>query len=201
MKRVRRLLYPKESPRAFLTPVLSAGMLAIVTALALTAWQSKPAETAAEAFNRWLNEDVTYIITNEERNAFNQLQSNEERDKFIEQFWERRNPAQGAVENSFKVEHYRRMAFANDHFSSRSGVPGWKSDRGRIYITFGPPDEIDSHPLGSAARLPYEDWRYRFIEGIGNDISIEFVDRDSNGEFHMTMDPSEKDSVQRFTKP
>jgi len=201
MKRIRRLLYPSESPRAIPTSVFSAAALIMVTALALTAWQSKPAETPADPFQYWLNQDVTYIISAEERNAFNQLQSNEERDKFIEQFWERRNPTPGSVENPFKVEHYRRIAFANDHFTSRSGVPGWKSDRGRIYITFGPPDEIDSHPVGSAAKLPYEDWRYRFIEGIGNDVSIEFVDRDSNGEYHMTMDPSEKDSVQRYTKP
>jgi GWxTD domain-containing protein len=197
MKRIRRLLYPKESPRTFLMPVLSAGMLALATALVLTAWQSKPAETADDPFQRWVNAEVTYIITDAERNAFNQLNSNEERDKFIEQFWERRNPLPGAVENPFKMEHYRRMAFANDHFSSSSGLPGWKTDRGRIYITFGPPDEIDSHPVGSAAKLPYEDWRYRFIQGIGNDISIEFVDRDSNGEYHMTMDPSEKDSIKR----
>ena len=201
MKRVRRLLYPKENPRAFLTPVLSAGMLAIVTALALTAWQSKPAETSADPFQRWLNQDVTYIITAAERNAFNQLQSNPEREQFILQFWERRNPTPGAAENPFQVEHYRRIAFANDHFSSSSGLPGWKTDRGRIYITFGPPDEIDSHPVASAARLPYEDWRFRFIEGIGNDVNIEFVDTDSNGEYHMTMDPSEKDSIQRLTKP
>jgi GWxTD domain-containing protein len=201
MKRIRRLLYPKESPRAFLMPVLSAGVLAIVTALALTAWQSKPAETSADPFQRWLNQDVTYIITEAERNAFNQLQSNPEREQFILQFWERRNPTPGAAENPFQVEHYRRIAFANDHFSSSSGFPGWKTDRGRIYITFGPPDEIDSHPVASAARLPYEDWRFRFIEGIGNDVNIEFVDTDSNGEYHMTMDPSEKDAVRRFTKP
>ncbi len=194
MKRIRRLLYPKESPRAFLAPVLSAGMLAIVTALALTAWQSKPAETSAEAFNRWVNEDVTYIITNEERNAFRQLNTNEERDKFIEQFWERRNPTPGAAENPFKLEHYRRLAFANEHFTSRSGVQGWRADRGRVYIMFGPPDEIDSHPVAAAAKLPYEDWRYRFIEGIGNDINVEFVDRDSNGEYDMTMDPNNKNN-------
>jgi len=201
MKRVRRLLYPRESPRAFPTPVLSAGMLAIVTALALTAWQSKPAETPADPFQYWLNQDVTYIITDAERNAFNQLQSDPAREQFIEQFWERRNPTPGAAENPFRAEHYRRIAFANDHFSSSSDLPGWKTDRGRIYITFGPPDEIDSHPAASAAKLPYEDWRYRFIQGIGNDVSIEFVDRDSNGEYHMTMDPSETDAVQRFTKP
>jgi GWxTD domain-containing protein len=192
MKRIRRLLYPQESPRAFLTPVLSAGMLAIVTALALTAWQSKPAEAPAEAFNRWVNEDVTYIITNEERNAFSQLNTNEEREHFIDRFWERRNPTPGAVENPLKVEHYRRMSFANDHFTSKSGIPGWKTDRGRIYITFGPPDEIDSHPNASATKLPYEDWHYRHLENVADNVALEFIDTDSNGEFHWARDPNNK---------
>jgi GWxTD domain-containing protein len=201
IRRIRRLLYPQESPRAFLTPVLSAGMLAIVTALMLTAWQSKPAETSADAFQHWVNEEVTYIITDAERNAFNQLQSNEEREKFIEQFWERRNPTPGGVENAFRAEHYRRIAFANDHFPANSGIPGWKNDRGRIYITFGPPDEIDSHPAGSATMPPYEDWRYRFIEGIGNNVSMRFVDTGLNGEFHMTMDPNPQGATRRITRP
>jgi len=199
MKRIRRLLYPKESPRAFLTPLLSAGMLIIVAALALTAWQSKPADSptqqaTADFFQTWLNEDVTYIITAAERDAFNQLQSNEEREKFIDQFWLRRDPTPGTVENEFKEEHYRRMSYAS-RFASQLGTPGWKTDRGRIYITFGPPDEIDSHPAGSAGKPPYEDWRYRFIEGIGNDVSMEFVDTELNGEFHMSRDPNEKTGV------
>jgi GWxTD domain-containing protein len=198
MKRIRRLLYPKESPRAFLTPLLSAGMLVVVTALALTAWQSKPAtesERIADAYSRWLNIDVAYIITPAEREAFRKLQSNEERAMFIEQFWIRRNPTPGAAENPFRLEHYRRIAYANDHFPSLADTPGWKTDRGRIYITFGPPDEIDSHPAGSAGKPPYEDWRYRVIEGIGNDVNMAFVDTELNGEFHMSRDPNEKTGV------
>ena len=204
MKRIRRLLYPKERPRVFLTPVLSAGVLVVVTALALTAWQSKPvpeSERLADAFNRWLNVDVAYIITQSERDAFNRLQSNEEREMFVEQFWLRRDPTPGTVENEFKDEHYRRIAYANDRFSSRADTRGWKTDRGRIYITFGPPDEIDSHPEGSAAKPPYEDWLYRFIQGIGSNVSMEFADTDGNGEFHMTMDPNSQGAARRITKP
>jgi len=145
--------------------------------------------------------DVKYIITQQERNAFNGLQSNEEREMFVEQFWMRRNPTPGAAENPFKVEHYRRIAFANDRFASRADTPGWKTDRGRIYITFGPPDEIDSHPGGSAAKPPYEDWLYRFIEGIGTNVAMEFVDTDLDGEFHMTMDPNSQGTTRRITKP
>lgn len=204
MKRIHRLLYPRETPRTFPAPVFAAGLLTIVAALALTAWQSRPAtesERIADAFNRWLNVDVRYIITPQERSAFNALQSNEERQMFVEQFWTRRNPTPGAAENPFQVEHYRRMAYANDHFASRADTPGWKTDRGRIYITFGPPDEIDSHPVASAAKPPYEAWRYRWIEGIGNNVNMEFVDAALDGEFHMTMDPNPQGATRRITRP
>jgi GWxTD domain-containing protein len=153
-------------------------------------------------WHKWLNEDVAYIITDAERQAFKQLNTDEERAQFVEQFWLRRDPTPDTIENEFKEEHYRRIAYANERFAS--SVPGWKTDRGRIYITFGPPDEIDEHPSGGTYQrpaaegggqtttLPFENWRYRYIEGIGNDINIEFVDTRLNGEYHMTMDPSEK---------
>jgi GWxTD domain-containing protein len=156
-------------------------------------------------WRKWLNEDVVYIITDEERKAFKQMNTDEEREQFVEQFWLRRDPTPDTVENEYKEEHYRRIAYANEHFAS--GIPGWKADRGRIYITFGPPDEIDSHPSGGTyerpaaegggetTTFPFEDWRYRYIEGIGNDINIEFVDTTMTGEYRMTMDPSEKDAL------
>jgi GWxTD domain-containing protein len=201
MKRIRRLLYPKESPRTLLTPVLSAGMLVAVTAMALTAWQSKPAGDASGNFyQQWLNEEVPYIITDAERHTFNQLQSNSEREIFIEQFWAHRNPDPGAVENAFRAEHYRRIGYANEHFGSKAGTPGWKTDRGRIYVMFGPPNEIDSHPNASATKLPYEDWHYRHLENIGDNVAIEFIDAELNGEFHMARDPNAGDG-RRITKP
>ncbi len=158
-------------------------------------------------YRKWLSEDVVYIITDEERAAFKRLQTDEEREQFIEQFWLRRDPTPDTVENEFKEEHYRRIAYANEHFAS--GIPGWKADRGRIYITFGPPDERDEHPSGGTyerppeegggetTTYPFEDWRYRYIEGIGNDVLVEFVDPTMTGEYHMTMDPSEKDALSR----
>ncbi|HKD63376.1 MAG TPA: GWxTD domain-containing protein [Candidatus Acidoferrales bacterium] len=156
-------------------------------------------------YKKWLNEDVVYIISPEERSAFVHLTTNEEREQFIEQFWQRRNPDPDSAENTFKEEHYRRIAYANEHYAS--GIPGWKTDRGRIYIMWGPPDEIDSHPSGgsydrpanegggSTSTFPFEDWRYRYLEGIGEDVNIEFVDPTMTGEFHLTMDPSEKDAL------
>jgi len=156
-------------------------------------------------YRKWLNEDVTYIITDEERAAFKRLSTDEEREQFIEQFWLRRDPSPDSAENEFKEEHYRRIAYANERFAS--GIPGWKTDRGRIYITYGPPDENESHPSGGSYERPYEEgggttstypfekWRYRWIEGIGTDIIIEFVDPTMTGEYRMTMDPSEKDAL------
>jgi GWxTD domain-containing protein len=156
-------------------------------------------------WKKWLDNDVTYIITDEERKAFKRLNTDEEREQFVEQFWLRRDPTPDTIENEYKEEHYRRIAYANERYAS--GIPGWKTDRGRIYITFGPPDEIDSHPSGGTyerpmaegggetSTYPFEDWRYRYIEGIGNDVNIEFVDPTMTGEYRMTMDPSEKDAL------
>jgi GWxTD domain-containing protein len=156
-------------------------------------------------WKKWLNEDVVYIITDEERNAFKHLQTDEEREQFVEGFWKRRDPTPDTEENEYKEELYRRIAYANEHYAS--GIPGWKTDRGMIYIKYGPADEVDSHPSGGSYQRPYqegggetstypfEDWRYRYLDGIGSDINIEFVDTTMTGEYHMTMDPSEKDAL------
>jgi GWxTD domain-containing protein len=140
-------------------------------------------------YRNWLNEDVAYIITDEERKAFKTLPTDAEREHFIEQFWTRRDPTPGTVENEMKEEHYRRIAYTNDHFASF--VPGWKTDRGRVYIVYGPPDEIESHPNGSATQsFPYEQWLYRHIDGVGSNVIVEFDDPNRTGEYRMTMDPN-----------
>ena len=156
-------------------------------------------------YRQWLNEDVIYIISPEERNAFLQLDTNEEREQFIEQFWLRRSSNPDLPDNDFKEEHYRRIAYANEHYAS--GIPGWKTDRGRMYIMWGPADEVDSHPTGgtydrpmeegggSTTTYPWETWRWRYLEGIGENIILEFVDPSGSGEYHLTMDPSEKDAL------
>lgn len=156
-------------------------------------------------YKQWLNVDVGYIITDEEKQAFKRFTTDDEKQQFIEQFWLRRDPTPDTEENEYKEEHYRRIAYTNERFAS--GIPGWKTDRGRIYITFGPPDEIESHPSGGTYQRPFEEgggttstypfekWRYRWIEGVGSDINIEFVDPTMTGEYRMTMDPSEKDAL------
>jgi GWxTD domain-containing protein len=161
----------------------------------------------SKTYRKWLDEDVRWIITDQEKSAFMQLSNDEERDQFIEAFWQRRDPTPDTEENEFKEEHYRRIAYANEHYAA--GIPGWKSDRGRMYIVFGPADEIDSHPSGGSyerpmeegggetSTFPFEIWRYRYIEGIGQEVMIEFVDTCMCGDYHMTLDRSEKDALKQ----
>ena len=156
-------------------------------------------------YKKWLDEEVPYIITDEERSSFRKLSTDDEREQFIEAFWERRNPNPGSPENEAKEEYYRRIAYANEHYAS--GIPGWKTDRGRIYIMYGPADEIESHPSGGSymrppeegggetSTYPFEQWRYRYIDGIGTNIILEFVDPTMTGEYHLTIDPGEKDAL------
>ena len=229
MKRIRRLTV--ESPgQTSAIPAASAGLLVVVFAAGLAAVPSKlpiarhrrpagialaaaapqPARksadqdaVAATPYQKWLTEDVVYIITDSERAEFSALGTDAEREEFIQEFWQRRDPTPGTAENEFKAEHYRRIAFANVHFAA--SVAGWKTDRGRIYITYGPPDEIDDHSSGGSYQrpaeqgggatttYPFQNWRYRYLDGIGANIIIEFVDTAGTGDFHMTMDPAEKE--------
>jgi GWxTD domain-containing protein len=159
----------------------------------------------SSTYKKWLNQDVRYIITPQEEAAFKQLSNDEERDAFIEQFWLRRDPTPDTPENEFKEEHYRRIAYVNEHFAA--GIPGWKTDRGRIYIIWGPPDQIEAHPTGGTYErpmsegggetntYPFEDWRYRYLEGVGQEVNLEFVDPCSCGDYHLTSDPNEKDAL------
>ncbi|HEX8711388.1 MAG TPA: GWxTD domain-containing protein [Terracidiphilus sp.] len=159
----------------------------------------------SDTYKNWLDQDVAYIITDQERKSFLSLSNDEERDAFIEQFWRRRNPDPDSPENAAREEHYRRIAYANEHYAA--GKPGWKTDRGRIYIEWGAPDSIDSHPSGglyerpfdegggSTTTFPFEVWHYRYLQGIGENVNIEFVDTCQCGDYHFTMDPSEKDAL------
>jgi GWxTD domain-containing protein len=156
-------------------------------------------------YRKWLDQDVRWIITDEESKAFKSLANDEERDQFIEQFWQRRNPDPDSNNNEFKDEHYARIAYANEHFAA--GKPGWLTDRGHIYIAYGKPDSIDSHPSGgnyerpmeegggNTSTFPFETWHYRYLAGVGDNIDIEFVDTCMCGDYHATIDRSEKDAL------
>jgi GWxTD domain-containing protein len=167
--------------------------------------QSRQAEESGSALKRWLDEDVAYIITDPERSAFRSLTTDEEREQFIEAFWLRRDPTPDTLENEFRDDHFARIAYANERFAS--GLPGWKTDRGRIYIIHGEPTEIETKPMGGTYNrpfdegggvtsvFPFEKWRYRYIEGMGNEIIFEFVDPSMSGEYRLAIDPSEKDAL------
>ncbi|MFL6312595.1 MAG: GWxTD domain-containing protein [Terriglobales bacterium] len=167
--------------------------------------QNAAKEKLGGVYKKWLDEDVRWIITDEELSAFKKLSNNAERDVFIEGFWQRRDPTPDTAENEYKEEHYRRIAYANEHFAA--GMPGWRTDRGRIYIMYGPPTSTDSHPMGGPYQrpseegggqtetFPFEVWRYRYLEGIGQEIEIEFVDDCGCGAYEMTLDRSKKDAL------
>jgi GWxTD domain-containing protein len=181
--------------------------------------QSKPGNRAATPGNNrtgqilrdkvggeskvWFEEDVRWIITDDERAAFNRLKNGEDAAHFIEQFWLRRDPTPDTIENEFKEEHYRRMLFANEQFAS--SAHGWKTDRGRVYIVYGPPDQIEAHSIdvdctstshkGSNCTYPGETWRYRYLEGIGEQVAVDFIDTCRCGEYHMRLPDSEKDAL------
>ena len=158
-----------------------------------------------KAYKEWLEKDVTYVITDEERKAFKKLQTDDEREKFIEEFWRRRDPDPDTEENEFKEEYYERIAYANEHFAS--GIPGWKTDRGRIWIMYGKPDERETHPMGGAydrpsyhgggstTTYPFEIWFYRYLAGVGSGVEIEFVDPSGSGEYRIARNPDEKDAM------
>ena len=167
--------------------------------------ERKKKDELKSVYKKWLEEDVNYIITDEERKAFKSLKTDEERDSFIENFWLRRDPDPDTPENEYKEQYYERIQYANEKYAS--GIPGWKTDRGRIYIMFGKPDEIESHPSGGSydrpsyegggttSTYPFETWWYRYIEGIGSDIEIEFVDPSGSGEYRIARSPDEKDAL------
>jgi GWxTD domain-containing protein len=159
------------------------------------------------SYKTWLNQDVVWIITDEEARAFKSLSNDEERESFIEQFWLRRNPSPDSPDNEFREEHYRRIAYSNEHFAA--GKAGWRTDRGHIYIAFGAPDSIESHPSGGAyerpmdegggetSTFPFEVWHYRHLEGVGDNIDLEFVDTCQCSDYHFTIDRGEKDALLR----
>jgi GWxTD domain-containing protein len=156
-------------------------------------------------YKTWLQQDVIWIITEEERAAFKLLQNDEERDNFIEAFWARRNPTPDSFDNPYKDEHYRRIVYANSHYGTR--IPGWKNDRGRMYIMYGPPDEIESYPTivqdntpgVDPSSYPLEVWHYQYLDGIGEDVVLEFVDACKCGEYSMPTTPAREKDVRSYS--
>jgi len=199
---------------------LAAGLLVAAAGTSAAFAQKEPKETPSqdplsnarkvkpelkEAYKKWRNTDVAYIITKEEKRAFDALTTDEERENFIENFWRRRDPNPDTEENEYREEYYERIAYANQHYTS--GIPGWKTDRGRIYIAWGKPDSVESHPSGgsydrpsyegggSTTTYPFEVWFYRHLDGVGDGVEIEFVDPTGTGEYRIARNANEKDAL------
>ncbi len=165
----------------------------------------KVGKEVKEVYKKWINNDVAYIITKDEKKAFDQLKTDEERENFIENFWRRRDPNPDTEENEYREEYYERIAYANEHYAS--GIPGWKTDRGRTYIAWGKPDSVESHPSGgsydrpsyegggSTTTYPFEVWFYRHLDGVGDGLEIEFVDPTGTGEYRIARNAFEKDAL------
>jgi GWxTD domain-containing protein len=193
---------------------LTLTLLVLSSVLTVTGQKNKPTKAQEQArkneesgnyYKKWPQEEVPYIIAPDEETAFKQLKTDEERESFIEQFWLRRDPSPDTLDNEYREEYYRRIVQANEKFTS--GIPGWKTDRGRIYIMHGPADEVETHAMGGTylrsndegggrtSTFPFETWRYRNIEGMGNNIILEFVDSSMSGEYRLEFDPSAKDAL------
>jgi GWxTD domain-containing protein len=216
VKRIRRMLCPAERMNTAMAPVLLSAILIITAIIAVTGSRqvaasavavpavSKPAVPPAQAqapqtfniFQRWLDEDVLYIIADEERLAFNALGSDPEREQFIRQFWLRRDPSPGTPINEFKDEHYGRIAYASERFGTVFGRPGWATDRGALLIIYGKPDELETHNVRSGGAGPYEVWLYRFIEGKGRNVMFEFADITGSGNFRL-ISPKPAAAIER----
>ena len=140
------------------------------------------ASTARGIYKTWLDQDVRWVITDPERAAFLQLKNDQERDAFITQFWARRDPP-GAPAGTFREEHYRRIAYANENFAA--GKPGWETDRGHVYILYGKPDEIVIHRGGT---YPFQIWHYKYLAGVGVSVLLDFVDTGGSGDYRYTID-------------
>ncbi len=183
----------------------SAVARVLIALVFITSLAGQKKEEQIDYFKKWLEEDVFYVIAAEERSVFSKLTTDDERERFIEQFWFRRDPDPTTAINEYREEHYRRIQYANDRFFS--GIPGWKTDRGRIYIKFGPPDEVIAHTSGGTyerpfweggghtSTYPFEVWRYRYIEGVEQDVELEFVDDTLSGEYRLTMNKNDKDAM------
>jgi GWxTD domain-containing protein len=211
--RIKRLLGYREPPTySWLTATTLLAVVVAAAALCIGTFagaqtspdnessiKSNGASHSTDAqYQHWVDEDVLWIIAPEERAAFLKLSTGEERDEFIRQFWQRRDAGAPAGMN-VRAEHYRRVAYANQHFAA--GIPGWKTDRGKIYIMYGPPNSVEAHPVGVAQ--PYELWHYREIKEFGpaeqeqstqnykttivtrKDVDMKFVDACHCGDFHL----------------
>ena len=168
------------SPRYRLTSFL----LLTGLCLASISGQKKLETRLPEQYRLWLEEEVVYIITPKERDVFRKLETDKERDIFIEAFWKHRDPTPGTPQNEFKDEHYKRTKYANEYFSRGTPRPGWMTDQGRIHIILGPPRNIEDHSSINGV-YPVQIWSYDGdpAYGLPTGFNIIFFKKRGMGEY------------------
>lgn len=146
--------------------------------------QKKSSKDLPPQFKKWLEEEVVYIITSLEKNVFLQLETDREREHFIEAFWKQRDPTQGTPTNEFKEEHYQRIQHANYSFGRSAPIPGWKTDRGRFYILLGDPQDIERFS-GETQIYNSEVWFYQGLSqyGLPSGFHLIFFQKDGAGDY------------------
>lgn len=158
----------------------------------------------------WLETGVALLVQPDERHTYQNLTTEDEQGRFVELFWQRRDPTPATPRNEFQEEFEKRLAYVNKKFSA-GNTPGWKTDRGKIYLRYGPPTSIEYHPSGDVIQkhtrgnasdpgikqdamklnsfsYPFEEWWYNSIPGVGNDIRLEFVDTSLMGDYQLGRD-------------
>lgn len=150
------------------------------------AQEKKSPKDLPEKYRKWLEEEVVYIISPKEKEVFLQLETDRERDIFIEAFWKQRDPDPNTEENEFKTEHYRRISFANQRFGKDSPGPGWRSPMGRIYIMLGEPSSVQYYENESEI-YPVVIWYYEGKADLGlpNNFAVVFFKRSGVGEYEI----------------
>ncbi len=152
--------------------------------LPIIAGQKKAESTLPEQYRIWLEEEVIYIITPTERDVFRKLETDRERDIFIEAFWKHRDPTPGTPRNEFKDEHYKRVKYANEYFGRGTPRPGWMTDQGRIHIILGPPRNIEDFDTINGV-YPVKIWIYDGdpAYGLPTAFNIIFFKKHGLGEY------------------
>lgn len=169
--------------RWFFLSLLFCGTL---TVFAFHGTEDRPELT--EKYKDWLEKDVFYLITSREKSGFFKLENDRQRDLFIREFWRQRDPSPGTPRNEFREEHYRRLAVADRLFSRGTSKPGWRTDRGRIYIILGPP--VNRQYFDHPDIYPIELWYYQGAKSdrIAPFFHVMFVKKFGSGDF-VLYDP------------
>lgn len=151
-------------------------------------------ELRVEVIRNWAEHNVKWVICPAEREVFGRLKSDLERKAFIDAFWHRRDPDPQTPLSEAKDEHYKRMDFADGHFRENE-QRGSLTERGRVWIMYGPPQRREVHPRARNRVFSWEAWHYDRLPDIGENIDLEFTDRANRGEYRLSLSPEQRERL------